>query len=437
MNARTRGILGALVVLAIVGAVWWVRTSSATPSGRLVVAGDVRADIRTISAPTITYPTPDYTVGIPKPAGTTASSAARRGAAPTSSRSPVVAGMLTHVYVKEGDTVKAGDVVARFDTRLLKLGVEQAKTASTKSHKDVLVIGHAIDKLATASSKLATARAKIATAKAAILKGRAALLKARKQVLAQRKQLLALKRQRPQLKAQLAALQAQATHFPPGKVPPALLAGIAKIKAALAAIDPGLAGIAKGLVTIDTNLAKINKGLAQLPAAYAQINKAAKQLADAKVTLRDTKDVLKIVAKGSTIAITAANARLAFADVRTPVGGVVTFARLGGTVALVGAPLVRIRPDGPQLVDTYLTADQVAIVPVGTQADVTYDSAKGTVLHGTVTTFASTYLYPPTSFPTSVVHMTRTLKTTITLDQGSSVPPGTPVDISIKTTAKN
>ena len=437
MSARSRVALGVLVVVVLLGAVFWIRAGSAKPAGRLVVAGDVRSDIRTISAPLITYPTPDYTVGIPKPAGSSAGSAKRGGSTASSSRQPVVAGMLAKVLVNQGDTVKAGDVVAEFDTKLLALGVEQAKTASRKSHKDVGVMSHNIDKLATASSKLATARAKIATAKAAIFKGRAALLKARRQILVQRAQLLKLKAQRPQLKAQLAALQAQAAHFPPGHVPPAIVQGIAKIQGLLAAIDPGLAGIAKGLVLINTNLAKINKGLAQLPAAYAQLNAAAKKIVDAKVTLRDAKDVLKIVAKGSNVGIRIANARLALAEVRTPVGGVVTFARQGGTVAMVGAPLVRVCYDGPQLVDTYLTSEQAQTIGIGSAADVTYDSSRGEVLHGKVSVIGSAYLFPPTSFPTQVVHMTRTLKVTIALNQDSSVPPGTPVDLSIATNTKN
>ena len=439
MNQRTRVILGVLVVLAIAGAVFWIRSGSTAPNGRLALAGDVRSDIRTISAPAIVYPTPDYTVGIPKPAGASAKpgpASAKRPASSSSKGLVVVAGMLTHVYVTEGDTVKAGDIVARFDTQLLELGVQQAKTASRKQHKDVAVLGKTIDKLGTASSKLATARGQIATAKAGLIKGRAALLKARKQVLAQRAMLLDAKAHRPQLQALLASLMQQAAQLPPNKVPAALKKQIKDLTTLLFSIDPGLKAISGVLKTIDTNLAKIAKGMAALPAAQAKINTAAKQLADAKVTLRGAKDVLSIVAKGSSIGIRLANARLGFAEVRTPVAGVVTFARRAGTAAMVGAPLVRVRPDGVQEVDTYLTAEQAAIVQIGSEADVAYDSSPGTVLHGKVSRFGASYVFPPTSFPTQVVHMTRALKVTITLDPGSSIPPGTPVDLSIQVAKK-
>jgi multidrug resistance efflux pump len=98
---------------------------------------------------------------------------------------------------------------------------------------------------------------------------------------------------------------------------------------------------------------------------------------------------------------------------------------------MVGAPLVSVQYDGPRLVDTYLTPDQIPLISIGSPADITYDSGKGLVLHGKVSVIGSTYEYPPTSFPTNVVHMTRTTKVTITLDSGSRVPPGTPVDVSI------
>jgi multidrug resistance efflux pump len=434
MNQSTRNVAVIVAVLVLLGAgVWWLQTSKAAPAGHLLVAGNVRPDIRTVSAPAITYPTPDYTVGIPKPAGSAPSAPKRSGTAPARSGQPTVAGMLESVPVREGDRVKAGQLVAQFDTTMLDLGVAQAKTAATKSRKDVSVMSKNIDKLATASSKLSTARAKIATAKSGLLKAKSALLKARKQLLAQRKKLLQAKAQRPQLEAALAALKAQAAMFPPGKVPPALMKQIAQLTGLLAAIDPGLAGIAKGLKTIDTNLAKVNKGLAALPAASAQIASAASKLADAKVQLRNAKDVLGIVAKGQDTAVQLARARRLQAFVRSPIDGVVTFARHPGTVAMVGAPLVRVHANPPQRVDTYLTSEQVATVGVGSEADITFDSAPGTVLHGRISEMGSAYVFPPTSFPTQVVHMTRALKVTIELDPGATAPAGTPVDISLHT----
>jgi multidrug resistance efflux pump len=101
---------------------------------------------------------------------------------------------------------------------------------------------------------------------------------------------------------------------------------------------------------------------------------------------------------------------------------------------MVGAPLFRIRPDQQALVDTYLTGDQLTKVRLGTLADITYDSGDGAVLHGRLHLIDDQALYPPTSFPTNVVHMTDTVKLTFQLDSGANPPPqGTPVDIAIHT----
>ncbi|NTU71228.1 MAG: HlyD family efflux transporter periplasmic adaptor subunit [Coriobacteriia bacterium] len=437
---RSGRIVAILAIIAVVvaGGVSWARASKAAPTNRLVVAGNARADIRTISAPALTYTVPDYTVGIPKPAGSNPAAmgtGSKRSAPSTAARSsqPVVSGRLTKVLVREGDHVDAGQVVAEFDTALLDLGVDAAEAAARKSRTDVSVIDGNLDDLDTASGKLADARTKMATAKASLLKARSTLTKARATLLSQRAKLRAAKAQRPQLEAALAALKAQAATFPPGSVPPALQAKIADLTKLLASIDPGLAAIAKGLAKVDTNLAKVEKGLASLPAASAKLSSAEAKLDDARTMLGNAKDVLGIVADGQSIGVQLAKARLAQATVRAPYAGTVTFARRSNTVAMVGAPLVRVAADGVQRVDTYLTADQVARVTIGSEADVTYDSAPGTTLHGAVATISSAYVFPPTSFPTQIVHMTRAVKVTIELDEGDTAPPGTPVDVSIHT----
>lgn len=437
MKQSTRNVLivvGVVVLLAF--GVWWSESRKAPPEGHLMVAGDVRPDTYSVTAPAITYPVPDYTVGIPKPAGSTGamSSQKRIGAAPAPRPTgPVVAGMLQRVYVTQGDQVKAGQIVAQFDTTMLDLGVEQAKTAQRKARAEVLVLAGNVDKLDTASSKLTSARAKISTAKSGLLKARRALRTARTDLLAKRKQLTALKAQRPQLEALLAQLKAQASQFPPGQVPPPLQKQISQLTGALASIEPGLKGIAAGLATIDTNLAKVAKGLAALPKASAQISSAASKLAEAKTQLKNAKDVLSIVADSQSIGVRIAEVRRAQATVRAPIDGTVTFARHGGTVAMVGAPLVRIHDSGPQRVDTFLTAEQLATVGIGSEAEISYDSAPGKVLRGRVTEIGSGYVFPPTSFPTQVVHMMRAVRATITLNEGQTAPPGTPVDVSIHT----
>ena len=135
----------------------------------------------------------------------------------------------------------------------------------------------------------------------------------------------------------------------------------------------------------------------------------------------------------SQIGIDVAELHKAQATVTAPVGGIVTYALPSGVNVMVGSPIVRIQPAEAALVDTYLTPDQIQRIHVGSPADIGYDSAPGKVLHGQVATIGSVAQYPPTTFPTDVVHMTRTIKVAIRLDSGTAPPQGTPVDISIHT----
>jgi multidrug resistance efflux pump len=78
-----------------------------------------------------------------------------------------------------------------------------------------------------------------------------------------------------------------------------------------------------------------------------------------------------------------------------------------------------------------LTSDQLTQVSVGSPATVDFDSNPGGPLAGHVSYLGYGAAVPPTSFPTSVVHMTRAVRVTVELDDGLTAPPGTPVDIEI------
>jgi multidrug resistance efflux pump len=422
MSQRTRVILGVLALVIVVGAMWWSKASTATPAGRLVVAGDVRSDIRTVTAPIIVYPVPDYTVGMPATSTASSTSATKRSSgASSSSRSPVVSGMLKRVYVHEGDTVKAGDILATYDTKMLDLGVVAAKADARRTKTNVSLMNKALDSIQSAKGKLATARSTafgqvakgIATAKAKLYKQHADAVKAL-----------------PSLEAQMGKLQAELAVTPPTD------ANFAVIKAQIKQLMPLLMGaeaLVKGWPQIKKAFAKQTGKAAKKAAATinSKIGLARSKIRKAEKQIKDARSVLRIIANSAHVGIDLAEAKRDLAVVRAPVGGVVTFARAGGTVAMVGAPLVRIIPDTPQKIDTYLTPEQIATVAVGDAVDVSFDSSGHKVVHGTVSSIGTEYLFPPTSFPTQVVHMTKTLKTTITLDQGYSAPPGTPVDLSI------
>lgn len=397
-----RSAVVALVVTALVAAAGiglYVRAASAVTPGAIVLAGDVRAEEYVVRAPSITLPTPDYTVGIVTPP--TAAPKKRTTGAPagSASRAPVVSGFLSEVTVTEGSRVATGQVLARLDATMLDLGVTSAQAAATKARDDLDVLEHGISKLQDARTKLVTARRTLTAARASL----AATI-------------TVLVRTRSSLEASITAVQAIIAHTGPVPPYPAILAGLQN---AVTGLNAGLAGARKGLATINAGLAKMAKGLAQIDTGLTQL-RAARKLARVNIKAQD-------------VAALIAQTRRDYATIVSPVSGVVTFARIAGTAVIVGAPIVRIRPDGPTRVDTYLTTDQLAQVTIGTPVTVDFDSNTGDPKTGRIAVINGAAVVPPTGFPTAIVHMTRAVRVTIELDPGQTAPPGTPVDIEIRT----
>ena len=210
---------------------------------------------------------------------------------------------------------------------------------------------------------------------------------------------------------------------PPGPWPPeALTAQLALLKTQLAAVVAGEQQLAAGEQ--------------QLATGKAQLATGSSALRDAKVKARNAREILGIIAKGQNILVDVAKYNRSQATIVAPAAGVITQARNSGTVAMVGSPVVRIQQAGRTEVDTYVTPAELTITPIGAKAEVDFDSNSKGTLHGTVTRIASSAAFPPTSFPTEIVHMTRTVRVTITLDEGDWAPPGTPVDVVLHTSAQ-
>lgn len=399
MNRRTLTLTAAsLALVAAVGYALYAKTATAVDPGVIELAGDVRVDENVVRAPAITYPTPDFTVGIPT---TATASPKKRASSASASRLPVVSGFLAEMLVAQGDHVTKGQVVARLDTAMLDLGVRQASTALDRAEANLDVID--------------ANRGTLADTRATLVKTRADLVKARSSLAAT---ITALTLQKASLEtsiAQIAALIAQ-PGGPPPHVPPYPVL-LQQLQGALAGLTQGLTGAKAGLAQMDAGLAKLTAGLSKLDSGRAQLS-----------------DVRKLAVIGVDVAETnlrLAKAARAQADILSPVDGVVTDARAAGTAVMVGAPLVRVRPDGPAHVYAYVTADQLARITLGSVATVDFDSNSGGPLTGHVTDLGRAAVVPPTSYPTSIVHMTRAVRITIELDGGASAPPGTPVDVRI------
>jgi multidrug resistance efflux pump len=456
---RRNVILGSAALVTVALAVGLIVRVffSGPPPNRMLLAGDVRSVVRTISAPAISYPTVTYSVQVVSNAAMGEKTQTLNGkviAGPQASATtsatmgaPVVSGRLSAVNVQVGDRVTTGTVVAQLDTATLDLGVAWAKITAEKTKNSVKVLNNSIDtiisnqnKLSTGWSQLATGKKQLATGKAQLATAKATLLKAKAGLLATQTQLLSAQKNRSQLEATLAALKQQAATFPPGNVPPALTAQIAKLEGLLASIDPGLAKVNAGLAQVNAGLATVAAGEASLKTGAAALATAGGKLVtagDALVTAKkqvlNARNVTRIIADNADIPIAIAEAKRAQATLVSPVSGVVTQAATTGQVVIVGAPVVRVRPDERRLIDTYVSGEQLDRVRIGSPADISYDSSGGKTLHATVAAIGSSAQYPPTSFPTDIVHMTRTVKVTLRLDSGEHPPEGTPVDIAIHT----
>lgn len=391
-----RRLTAVVLVLALLGVASVVvahfQRQSGADRGYLAVAGDVRAVSYVVRAPALSSPAIDVTVGL---ASSSQASVARTTPRSVTANQPTVSGRIAEVLVAEGDTVVAGQTLARLDATLLDLGVKQAEAAAAKARADVAVLADALDTIGSGQADLAQAKRDLL----------GALAKA--------------KAQRADLAAQLAQLESMPAP-PPGSVLPTGTPNpgvlIPQLKAGLAQIDAGIAKMESGLRTMASGSAK---------------------LADARTQAENGRELLGIVADTRDIATSLARARRDSAIITAPVDGLVTFARRAGGVAMVNAPLFRITPDTPALVDTYLTAEQLAHVHVGDPVEVTYDSGAGVVLAGSVTAIGEDSVFPPTTFPTDVVHMTRTTRVTITLEGGARPPAGTPVDLIIRTDSRS
>lgn len=417
MNRRALVItLAALAVSTAVGAGLYAKATSAATPGEVVVAGDVRVDEYAVKAPAITYPTPDYGVGVPAPAGAPKK---RATTAPASgSRLPVVSGYLSEVLVAQGAHVTKGDLIARLDTTMLDLGVDQATTARTRAGTDLDALDANLDKIADSRSKLIKARAQLLNGRSRLLKTRASL----------ETKMAVLKRQQRGLIGQIAAIKTLIAQpgGPPLHVPP--------YPVVLQGLQQGLVGLNQGLAGARTGVAKMNQGLVKMNQGLAQMAKGLSQLDSAKRRLQDARRLVVVSTRAQDLAVSVAKTRRDAAAITAPVDGIVTFARIPGTAVMVGAPIVRIRPDGPSRIYTYLTAAQLAQVRVGSRATVDFDSNTGARLPGPLVLIGDRAVVPPTAFPTPIVHMTRAVRVMIELDDGRYAPPGTPVDVEIAST---
>ena len=410
VRATTASLAVALACVALSGCV----------GGPVDYAGKVVNDTFTIQMPALAMPAVDLDAGFaPNPAGTpTLSETARRSNVTTITAVTGLGSMsrVASVAVEPGEVVEAGQEIARLDVAALDTNVAVAIAAQATAQAQVGVLDDALSTVAANRSTLASKRREVNAAKAQLTSTRATLAA-----------------QLAQAKALLAKVEAMGaggrpgggTGVPPGTVPtgtvpPGALPNAAQLRA-------GIAKLSAALARIDAGLGKVASGRAQLSSARAK-------LADARTRLTVIRSLARVAADASAVGVQLAQYQRELSVIRTPVDGVVVSVISAGDVLASGATIAEVRTAAAPRVTTWIAPEDLGDLRPGTRATVRGDWFGPGIgaIAGAVSHISPRAEYPPTSFSTSDVHMTRAIRVEITLSPTAdqpALPPGAPVDV--------
>ena len=392
-------------------------------AGPTEYAGRVVDDTVTLQVPVLPRPAVNLDAGFTQSGGGEAGTQRSTVATAVALTGIGTVSRVTSVSVQPGDRVAAGEEIARLDSRALKANVAVAKAAVASARAQVGVLDDALDTVASNRSTLATKRAQINDAAA--------------QLVATRRKLVA---QLAAAKALLAQIEAMGAGggippgtpptgsvpppgtLPPGTPPPGAIPDVAQLRA-------GIAKLTAGIAQIDAGLAKVKSGRGQLASASAK-------LSDARRQLRDLRRLARVGVDGAKIGVKVAEYQRELTVLRSPVDGTVVSVASVGDVLAPGATVAEIRRDGAPRVTTWLAPEQLGDVDMGTEVEVRADWFPGGLsrepITGRVTNISTQAEYPPTSFATSEIHLTRAIRIEATLSDTAeqpALPPGTPVDV--------
>ena len=398
-----------------------VALTACAPSTAVELTGNVEDDVVVVQAPSIPVPSPDLEAGFGGGSGSAGGGYGSRSTTPTAAGITGLGAFarVAEVRVRPGAPTTVGQVLAVLDSALLDANVRAAAASRRTAEAQVPVVTAALDKLATTRADLASTRSTLISTTAQ------------------------LRATRSQLAAQLAALQAtlkRIQSLPPGGipsgVPPTSTPGGGQPGGlppgglpSPATLQAGIAQLQAAIAQIDTGLAKAGSGLRQLSAASTKVS-------DARTQLRHVRTLARIAASASAVGVELAKYQRSLAEVRAPVGGVVISVVSVGDVVAPGATIAEIRQLGRAKVSAWLAPSELPRVSVGDTAYVTSDSLSQPV-RGEITRIAGRADYPPTSSATKEVHLTRAVPVEITVNADqATLPPGTPVDISIVSSSR-
>jgi multidrug resistance efflux pump len=448
-------------------------------SDRIQVSGNIDDHLVTVQAPQLDIPAPSLDAGFNDGAAGTSGQQAT-GDQNTAASTPLSAGptrdnwsRVAQVEVREGDQILAGQVLVHFDSKALRAGLSAARADAKVAATQVPVLDSAIDETYDKERDIKSALQKI---NKAIRKLKTTRKTLSGQLSQARRQLPRLEAQRAQTESQTAQLnsrlhqvdqqlaelrtalaqlppQPPSTPSPTAAPPPPnreqLVATITQLRQARSQLQNGLrqlagveaqlgtalTGLRTGIPRLENAIDEIDGGLAKARTQRTKLHKARTKIIDARRELRRTRKLAVVAAQAATVGIDVAENQKLLATVTAPTSGVVVEAATVGQVVAAGATVATIREDVANSITTWLSLAQLTGVCLGTQATVRGDWMSPLEhLNAEITLIGDRADYPPTSFATDEVHLTRAVPVRLTLTRSSGqqlLPPGAPVDIEI------
>ncbi len=441
---------------------------------RILVSGNVDDELVTVQAPHIQIPELDLNAGFADPPGGTTASHPVEASRPEPAAAPIASwNRVATVEVPEGDQVQVGQVLVRLESEALDANLAVARADAKVAASQVPVLDSAIEETFDRQRDINSALRKI---NKAIRQLRIAhttlsvqLAQARRQLPQLEAKRVELQRQRQQLGSRLAEvderlvevreglaqLSSQRSNTPVPRTSPTspnrdkLLATIAELQQARTQLKSGLNQLAQadaqlitattrlrnGIPKLERSIRQIDEGLAQARTQRTRLRKARSKIIDARAELRRTRKLAVVAADAATVGIDVAENQKLLATVTAPASGVLVHAATVGEVVAPGTTIATIRQAAASSLTTWLSPAQVAQTCLGAQALVYADWMNGQPMDAMITLIGDRADYPPTTFATDEVHLTRAIPVRLTLTRSSGqpqpLPPGAPVDIEI------
>lgn len=344
------------------------------------------------------------------------------------------AGIVTRLFVTEGQRVKIGAPLAKVDDRLLRLALKRNRATLAQARANVLVIEKRIADIKYKQRQVAQARVKIADGRQQLADGRAKLAAGLEQIAAGQQRLAAEKAKLSSMKIPtLPKIPSHPTSGTPTPMPPGgmpKLPNIAALKAKLAAAE---AQLASARAQAEAGFGALQTASAKLDEAEAKLDDAEEKLAKARRQLAAAFKLAHVSVGLARTAVAASGTQLKRSLVRAPAAGLITaIATHAGELAFSSQPLVTISRTGTVKLLLYLPPDEVRVVRQGQRADVIIDTFANRAFVGHVNLIGSTVEFAPSNTSTERVYFSNVQAVTLHVDNPDGIlKDGMPADAAI------